>query len=305
VPMDVAQKVALLDQVRGVLFARSHNGGTFLAPVSTLAIHHGLGARNVSADTGVLLDTLLSLHDVQDLPRGHWLPVSTRCVWSGKCALVVSGAPTEFLRRDYGLNIGGRGLGRLVLNTSTSALPNEPLLHWLGVPDSSTQWCENLICMADFGDAFGWEDLSVYDHWNKRNASRWVSTTVARLPDGPVFARSIQRHSATSHYLLLVRNGAIRGVHEFPRRFDSRRFALAMLARADNAFSFSLTESDADTYVLNCPYLPSSEQRLLTALGTVEARDRGLSAEVPAAAVTAVCDTLVKLGMRDQGASDG
>jgi hypothetical protein len=159
--------------------------------------------------------------------------------------------------------------------------------------------------MADFGDAFGWEDLSVYDHWSKRNASRWVSTTAAWLPDGPVFARSVHRHSSTSHYLLLVRNGAVRGVHEFPRKFDSRRFALAMLARADNAFSFSLTESDADTYVLQCPYLPSSEQRLLTALGPVEARERGLSAEVPGAAVAAVCDTLIRLGMRDQRASDG
>lgn len=303
--MDVAHTATLLDQARGVLYSRSNTGERFLVPVSTLAVHYALFARRIFNEAGPLLRMLLDLRDVQDLPRGHWLPVSTRCVPCGDCALLVSGTPTDFLRRDYGLQISGLGLGRLLINTPTSGLPSEPLLRWLSAPASSITWCEEVLSRVTFGDPFGWQDLHIYDHWSARCTTRWKPAAKVVAPDGPVLARSVQDDIVTGHYLLLFRSGSIRGMHEFNREFESRRFALAMLHRADSGYGFSLRRHDVNTHVLECPYLPSQEERLLKALGPVEDAGRGLIAYVPSAAAATLEDILKNLGLTPRSLRNG
>jgi hypothetical protein len=100
-----------------------------------------------------------------------------------------------------------------------------------------------------------------------------------------------------------LRDGVARGLQEFNRPFDSRRFALAMLARADQPYNFSVDEV-GDTSCVRCAYLPHPEQRLLNALGEVEAGDRGLIATIPAATMTAVRDVLSRLGLRERNLSN-
>lgn len=297
--MDIAHKRMLLDEVRRVLFSRSNSGEPFLTPVSTLSIRNALTARAVSGDVSVLLEMLLSLRDVQNLPYGHWLPVSSRAVSVDDFALLVSGLPTGLLRQDLEIELGGRGLGRLVRGDLPSSIPREPLLRWLGVPSSTIQWCENHIRTAEFGDPLGWQDLSVYNHWAAAGSSRWISAASARLPDGPILARSSGRNSSSSHYLLLARDGAVRGLKEFSRPFDSRRFGLAMLARSERRYTFSVDEV-GDTCSVRCPFLPHSEKRLLNALGEVEATDRGLIATIPVPAIDAVRDVLSRLGLSER-----
>jgi hypothetical protein len=305
VTTDIAGTAMLLDQVRGVLFSKSNVGDEFLAPVSTLAIRYALVARSLSTDPRALLDILLDLRDVQNLPRGHWLPVSTRCVPCGRCALVVSGAPTEFLRRDHGVVVRGHGLGRLLVDTMVSDIPTEPLQRWLGAPASSMKWCEDLIRQATFGDWYGWQDLLVYDHWSKRSANRWGRAEEVAPPDGPVLARLVKDSAVIGHFLLIFRSRTIRGMHEFPGGFESRRFALAMLRRAGNAFGFSFAKCDTDTHTLRCPYLPAPEHRLLRALGSVDETERGMTARIPSAAVEALEDMLQNLGLKSRGLQDG
>lgn len=302
---DVAHTAGLLDQVRGVLFSRSNVGEPFLVPVSTLAVRYALVARRISNEVRPLLNMLLDLRDVQDLPRGHWLPVSTRCVPCGECALLVSGTPTDFLRRDYGVQIGGEGLGRLLIGTPLSGLPSEPLTRWLGSPASSLNWCDELLSRATFGDSFGWQDLHLYDHWSSRSSSRWKQAGESVTPDGPILARSVQEGVVTGYYLLLSGKGSMRGMYELGRDFESRRFALAMLHRAGNGYGYSLCRHDPNIYVLKCPYLPVQEERLLRALGPVEETGRGLLAYVPSAAVAAVEDVLKNLGLTPRGLQDG
>lgn len=303
-----AQTSAMLDQVRGVLFARSNAGGAFLVPVSTLAIRHALLARNVSADTGALLAILEEMRDVQRLPRGHWLPVHSRVIPCGDIALLVSGQPTAMLARDYGFKILNPGLGRLLMAVIGRAreLPTESIVRWIDAPKSTAEWCEQVLRTAEFGEASGVSDMEIYDHWSARSGWRWLPSMSFALPDGLAFARHVhQQTKATNHYLLRIRDGVCRAMHELPHGFDSRRFAIALRGRAGNPVGFSVQPDSEDTWILRGRPVPQSELRLLRSLGFTAVENGELTTRLPAPAVVAVRDILFNLGLRERSPGRG
>jgi hypothetical protein len=300
----ITETVAQLDQVRGVLFVRANVGEEFLAPVSSIALHHALAARNIATPVMALLEQLESLRDIQDLPKGHWLPAPTRAVPVGECALVVSGTPSEFLRSDHGLKLFGRGLGRLTELHSGVNLPKESLHTWLNSPKSTLQWCEELIRSIHWGDPFGWRDLTAFDHWTRRPTRRWLPPNSSRIPDGVVFARAEHSTGQRDHYLLRIRQGVADQLAELSSADEAYRVRLALLARAGNPVEFAISESEGEAEVTTW-FLPRDETRLLKALGPIDSAEGHLTSIVPAAAALTVQDMLINLGLRERNTARG
>lgn len=302
-PDDLQQLSALLDQVRGVLFAMSNGDSDLLSPVSTLAIRQALLTRNVSAEAAPLLETLNELRDVQSLKRGHWLPVHSRVVPFGDVALLVSGQPTAMLNLDYGIEIQTPGLGRLltVVGDEANLLPTESLNRWLEAPASTTDWCEQIIRTGEFGEPAGVSEMEVYDHWSHWAARRWVPASSCNVPDGVIFARHVHLQTkATNHYLLRFRNSSPKAMHELPHGFDSLRLGIALRRQAGNSPSFSLCQDIDGKWELRGPAVPRAEFRLLRALGPTTAEKGQLTSRPPNGAVAMLRDTLTKLGLTER-----
>lgn len=296
-----------LDQVRGVLFAMANSGGEFLSPVSSIAIHHALAARGRKASVSDLMNRLLRVRDIQDLAEGHWLPVTTRAVVLGSCALLVSGKPTSFLKTDYGVWTFGSGLGRLVAWPSfADAIPREPLDRWLATPYRSSDWADELVRSIQWADSLGAENMQIFDHWSRNPRTRWVESSALDVPDGPVAARHVFRsHGGVDYYLLRYRRGRAEQLAELANPDLAHRLRIALLTRAGNPRHWTMQRVDESCVRLTTFLLPDDEMRLLETIAWIENSDGVLSANVPTGAADVVRDVLSRLGLTEREAGNG
>lgn len=293
----VAQQI---DQVRGVLFAMAHSDGEFLSPVSSIAIHHALAARGRKVGVLDLMDRLVRVRDIQDLTGGYWLPVTTRSVPLGGCALLISGKPTSFLNTDYGLCPFGTGYGRLVAwTTSSQALASEPLSRWLSAPPLSSEWADQLVCSVQWSDPLGVGDFQIFDHWSRKPQTRWIESGALNVPDGPVAARHVFPTGAVDHYLVRFRRGRAEQLASLANPDHAHRLRIALLAKAGNPRRWTVQQVDANHVRLTTFHLPHDEMRLLESIAQVENNEGELHTDIPIVAADAVCHVFARLGLAE------
>lgn len=297
--MNASEMAQQIDQVRGVLFGMANSGNEFLSPISSIAIHHALAARGRKMSVSETMQQLLRLREVQDLPYGYWLPVSTRLVTIGDCALLVSGKPTSHVISDYGITPVGYGLGRMIFQEIAEALPIEPLAHWLSAPTSTRQWANEFIASAAWSDPIGSEELILFDHWSKSPSRRWIEAKSAEVPDGPAVGKQEFPSGQVDHYLLRYRGGHAESLSQISSGDEAHRLRIALQAHVGNPRTWSIRGADDDTAVLTSYYLTEDEMRLLDVVATVDRSEDGIVARLPIAAIDGIREVLSNLGLKE------
>ena len=297
-----------LDALRGLLSGLSNRGEYGCAPVSIVSLQHELRRRNADTDIVDALYLLSDIRDVQHVGRGFWLPAPPHLVPFEGFSLLVAGLPNQELSRLYGYAPMSSGASRLLKEgIQNLELPRGGMRDWLSAPPSTIEWTLEKIRGACSIEPISLDGAELFRAWRGGRSPRWAALDHrALLRDGTLLIRFSTADRHVNHYLVHMKAQHIVGMSELTHDSDEVRrlqFGLRVLHDDPGVFWFERTES-CDV-VLNSPPLPRQEQRLFTALGSI---DKGTDPprwhlKFPDFAQAALVNTLRGLGLKDRGSS--
>lgn len=296
--MDAA---ADIEAIRALLSAYANRDGV-PAPVSVLSLRRELTRRMMAPDTAQQIDLLRRIGDIESVGGGFYLPVSTHVVVFDEWGLLISGLPTQEIRRLYGIEITTPGSARVIQKLPSAALISRRSgLDWLGTPRTTREWTEILIRGARFADSYGWDTLEIYNVDRRVGPLGWISagSNIEGLT-GVYLSRNAIGVGPRSYYLLRFGRAGVDGMSELHLHgTEIRRLQFGVRARAAENFLFSMSHIDEHSVLLSAPFLPAEETKFLEAIGHVMPRSdgKGIQTNVPVFAQNVVAQCLLALGL--------
>ncbi len=260
---------------RGHLVGLAYRSSTSACEVHVQRLHSAFERAGIAGKLRFALRVLSLMREAEDLGRGYWYPTPLRAVDGGQLILMVSTSPTGELKRHFP-SIRRAGYARVISLSDAEDLPRQSLDQWLGdAPGSTVAWANleleraraamgtTLACphVEFFGVVTsGSRELPTFSpHWVHDSARAVIHR------DGMVLCRERLSAVAFRYFVGQLDEGLL--VAESNRAVDADRlqFGLAALAQR-NISVIAKRLSDADVYFMPAQ-LPSSERRLLLALG--------------------------------------
>jgi len=285
---DRADSVALdCARARTILWALSRANPPHILSVMNMLLDRAIPLAGSSDEPAErrrirgLLDELVEIGDVIELPGGRWHPAAVREVDLGKLddhRLLIGGVPTTALPADLRAEIDHDGPFRRVRGDRLRralALPTEQLDSWAGVPIANlTDWAERILSskLSPYTEAQDGNVMRIYAPHNAWRGSQQTKRWQDRFESATGRFLAEKSHFGTTEYRVIdVRSGRVEQSGAILLPGEARRLMYALDLRAANPVDVIYERTDGLLSLTLWSEIPRSERRLFGALGTLVA----------------------------------